>query len=95
LVLQRDDWPTSYIDHMGFTLIALFEGFIIVAAIVLGAPGWLTAGVAILGVIVGNNDGRAWHLAGRRPGDVRAPGRVVGRARQHEKEIREPVHVLQ
>ena len=54
LFSQRDDQLGSYIHHIGFTLISLFEGFIIVAAIDLGAPGWLTAGVAVLGVIVGS-----------------------------------------
>jgi hypothetical protein len=51
---QRDGWWTIYVDHIGFTLISLFEGFIIVSGIDLGAPGWLTAIVAVLGVIVGN-----------------------------------------
>jgi hypothetical protein len=54
LFSQRDDWMTGYIDHIGFTLIALFEGFVIVAGIDLGAPVWLTAAVAVLGVIAGN-----------------------------------------
>jgi len=51
---QHDDWWTIYVDHIGFTLISLFEGFIIVSGIDLGAPGWLTAVVAVLGVVVGN-----------------------------------------
>ena len=51
---QHDDWWPIYVDHIGFTLISLFEGFIIVSGIDLGAPGWLTAGVAVLGVVVGN-----------------------------------------
>jgi len=54
LRLQHDGWWTTYVDHIGFTLIALFEGFIIVSGIDLGAPGWLTAVVAVLGVVVGN-----------------------------------------
>src|SRR5438105_1119139 len=54
LFSRRDDQLGSYIHHIGFTLISLFEGFIIVAAIDLGAPGWLTAGAAVLGVIVGS-----------------------------------------
>jgi hypothetical protein len=54
LRVQPGDWWTTYVDHIGFTLISLFEGFIIVSGIDLGAPGWLTAVVAILGVVVGN-----------------------------------------
>jgi hypothetical protein len=54
LFSQRDDRLGGYIHHIGFTLISLFEGFIIVTAIDLGASGWLTAGAAVLGVIVGS-----------------------------------------
>lgn len=54
LRVQPDDWWTIYVNHIGFTLISLFEGFIIVSGIDLGAPGWLTAVVAVLGVVVGN-----------------------------------------
>jgi Ca2+/Na+ antiporter len=53
LFAQHDNWFPRYADHIGFTLIALFEGFIIVGGIDLGAPGWLTAAVAVLGVIAG------------------------------------------
>ena len=49
-----NNWFPSYADHTGFTLIALFEGFIIAGGMDLGAPGWLTAAVAVLGVIAGN-----------------------------------------
>ena len=31
LRVQHDDWWTIYVDHIGFTLISLFEGFIIVS----------------------------------------------------------------
>ncbi len=54
LRVQPGDWWATYVDHIGFTLISLFEGFIIVSGIDLGAPGWLTAAVAVLGVVVGN-----------------------------------------
>jgi hypothetical protein len=43
-----------YLDHLGFTLIALFEGFIIVLAIDLGAPAWLVVILAVAGVVAGN-----------------------------------------
>lgn len=41
--------PDRYLDHVGFTLVALFDAFIVVAVLNLGAPGWLvaTAGVGI------------------------------------------------
>jgi hypothetical protein len=54
LFSPRDDRLGGYVHHIGFTLISLFEGFIIVTAIDLGTPGWLTAGAAVLGVIVGS-----------------------------------------
>lgn len=50
---QERHWRSTYIHHIGFTLISLFEGFIVVALINASAPGWLVALVAILGVIVG------------------------------------------
>lgn len=53
LAQRRDGWLADYIDHIGFTLISLFDGFVIVLAIDLGAPGWLTAAVAVFGVLVG------------------------------------------
>lgn len=49
--------PTArYIDHVGFTIIALSDGFAIVAALRAGAPGWLVAVVAV-GVIVAGHFG--------------------------------------
>jgi hypothetical protein len=51
---HRDrNWRSRYIDGIGFTLISLFEGFVIVAAIDLGAPLWLVLLVAAAGVAVG------------------------------------------
>ena len=44
--------PTAaYLDHVGFTLIALADGFAVVAAIRGGAPGW-AVGVMAVGVVV-------------------------------------------
>src|SRR6266545_1895590 len=51
---QAGDWRPRYIDDIGFTLIALFEGFVIVSAIDLGAPVWLVILVAVAGVVAGN-----------------------------------------
>lgn len=36
-----------YLDSIGFVLIALSNGFVIVAALDLGAPVWLVAGLAV------------------------------------------------
>ncbi len=47
------DNPRKFIDHIGFTLIALFDGFVIVTALDLGAPTWLVTAVAVAGVLVG------------------------------------------
>ena len=47
---------TGYLDHVGFTIIALSDGFAIVAALRAGAPGWLVAVIAV-GVIVAGHFG--------------------------------------
>jgi hypothetical protein len=47
------DWRRPSMAHVGFTLIALWEGFVIVLAIDLGAPGWLVAVLAVLGLVAG------------------------------------------
>jgi hypothetical protein len=57
---RGDGWRLPYMGHVGFTLIALWDGFVIVLAIDLGAPGWLVAALAVLGVVAGN---RALHRA--------------------------------
>lgn len=46
-------WHGMFVNHVGFTLISLFDGFVIVAAIDLHAPPWLVAFLAIGGVIAG------------------------------------------
>ncbi len=43
----------AVIDHIGFTLIALFDGFAIISAIDLQAPGWLVAVIAVGAVAIG------------------------------------------
>jgi hypothetical protein len=53
-------WRLPDMEHVGFTLIALWDGFVVVLAIDLGAPGWLVAALAVLGVVVGS---RALHAA--------------------------------
>jgi uncharacterized protein (DUF2267 family) len=48
-----EGWKSSYVDHVGFTLISLFDGFVIVSAIDLGLPTWSVVVVSVLGVAVG------------------------------------------
>jgi len=43
-----------YLDHVGFTLVALFDGFAIIAVLTAGGPGWLAAAIGVLGVGVGH-----------------------------------------
>ena len=43
----------AVIDHIGFNLIALFDGFAIISAIDLHAPGWLVAVIAVAAVALG------------------------------------------
>ena len=44
----------AVIDHIGFNLIALFDGFVIISAIDLQAPGWLVAVIAVGAIVIGN-----------------------------------------
>ncbi|TFV74355.1 hypothetical protein E4P39_12725 [Blastococcus sp. CT_GayMR19] len=47
----RTGGPTAaYLEHLGFTLIALADGFAVVAAVRGGAPGW-AVGVLAVGVV--------------------------------------------
>ena len=43
----------AVIDHIGFSLISLFDGFAIISAIDLQAPGWLVAVIAVGAVALG------------------------------------------
>jgi hypothetical protein len=55
---RSGQWRVPCRGHIGFTLIALSDGFVIVSAIDLGAPGWLVGVLVVLGVVVGS---RALH----------------------------------
>ena len=46
-------WRDRYVDHVGFTLISLFDGFAVVGAIDLGAPLPIVLVVGALGVGTG------------------------------------------
>ena len=41
-------------DDVGFTLITLFDGFVIITALDLGAPAWLVIATAVAGIAAGN-----------------------------------------
>jgi hypothetical protein len=50
---QPKNWKLGFVEHVGFTLISLFEGFIIVSGLNAGVPGWLVGVIAVLGLFAG------------------------------------------
>lgn len=44
----------SYVAHVGFTLVALLDAFIVILVLNLGAPGWLVAGTGVLIAVAGH-----------------------------------------
>jgi hypothetical protein len=46
-------WRRRYTDDVGFTLIALFTGFVVIAVLDLGAPIWLVVATGVLAVLGG------------------------------------------
>jgi Ca2+/Na+ antiporter len=53
LTKQHQEDQMKVLDHVGFVLISLFDGFAIVSALDLHAPGWLVAVVAVGAVALG------------------------------------------
>ncbi|MGO8948141.1 MAG: hypothetical protein ACLQUY_10855 [Ktedonobacterales bacterium] len=53
LTKQRQQDQLKVLDDVGFVLISLFDGFAIVSALDLQAPGWLVAVIAVGAVGVG------------------------------------------
>ena len=53
LTKQNQADQLKVIDHVGFVLISLFDGFAIVSALDLQAPGWLVAVIAVGAVVIG------------------------------------------
>lgn len=43
-----------YVDHVGFTLVALADAFVVVLVLDLGGPAWLIAAVGVAVAIVGH-----------------------------------------
>ncbi len=60
---QTVGWKGDYIAHVGFTLISLFDGFVIVGALDMNAPSWLVGAVGVLGVSTVNYYKRAARLS--------------------------------
>jgi hypothetical protein len=55
LALANPAQPSRrYLDHLGFTLVALLDAFIVITVLDLGAPVWAVAGVGVAGAVVGN-----------------------------------------
>lgn len=44
----------SYVAHTGFTLVALFDAFIVILVLNLGAPSWLVAAAGLLIAVAGH-----------------------------------------
>jgi hypothetical protein len=53
LKTRADGWSEAFVRHIGFTLISLFEGFVIVSALNAQAPVWLVGAIAVVGIVVG------------------------------------------
>jgi hypothetical protein len=63
--------PTAaYLDHLGFTLVALFDGFVVILALDVGGAAWMAAVAGVLGAVAGHLALRA--LKARTAGRTRA-----------------------
>jgi hypothetical protein len=51
---KQERLPARYFDHVGFTLVALFDGFAIIVVVVNGGPGWAAGLVGAAGVAAGH-----------------------------------------
>lgn len=56
LPIGEDGPPAPYVNHIGFTLVALFDAFVVITVLNAGAPVWLVVasgvGVAVAGHFV-------------------------------------------
>jgi hypothetical protein len=50
----RTQWSPRELDHLGFTLVALFDAFVVIGANDLGAPGWLLGVVGVAVAVIGH-----------------------------------------
>lgn len=53
LKTQAAGWSEMFVNHVGFTLISLFEGFVIVTGFNAQAPVWLVGTIAVVGIVAG------------------------------------------
>lgn len=54
-LLRAGDYPSvAVIGHVGFTLVGLFDAFVVVGLLDLGAPGWLAVVVALVVAVAGH-----------------------------------------
>lgn len=53
LKTRANGWSEAFVRHIGFTLISLFEGFVIVSALNAQVPVWLVGAIAVVGVVAG------------------------------------------
>lgn len=60
-----------YVDHVGFTLVALFDGFAVIVVLDAGGPMWLVVGTGVAVAIAGH----FWIRWAKRTLTARAAGR--------------------
>ncbi|OLF17879.1 hypothetical protein [Actinophytocola xanthii] len=83
-VLARRDRPSaggpsdSYLEHVGFTLVGLSDGFAVVAVLNAGAPLWLVVGTGVGVALAGHFVLRWVKAALTRPAEVAAAGAPGG-----------------
>lgn len=63
-----------YVEHIGFTLVALVDAFAVIAVLNAGAPGWLVAAAGVLIAVAG-------HFVLRATRSRLVPTRAAGTAR--------------
>ena len=51
---SRTQRSARELDHLGFTLVALLDAFVVIGALDLGAPGWLLGVVAVAVAAIGH-----------------------------------------
>jgi hypothetical protein len=71
-----DERSPRYLDHLGFTLVALLDAFVVIAVLDVSGLGWLAAVVGVAGAGAGH---RALASMKRRLG-ARAPDEATDRA---------------
>lgn len=52
--LLADGRSARYLDHVGFTVVALFDAFVVIAVLDAGAPVWVVVGAGVMIAIAGH-----------------------------------------